>query len=379
MTFVYLDYNATTPVLPEVVEAMHHALTEGFGNPSSPHIRGTQARKIVDEARTHVARLLGCSEEEVLFTSGGTESNNHAIKGVAHTLREKGRHLITSAIEHPAVEKVCRFLEGDGFETTFLPVDSSGLVDPASLDAAIRPDTILISVMHANNETGSIQPIAELSRIARRHGVLFHTDAAQSIGKIPARVDELGVDFLSLAGHKLYAPKGIGVLYVRKGIELTPLMHGAPHESGHRAGTENVPEIAGLGKACEMAFKELDHRSAHLRAMRDALHDSIRKNVPDVRLNGHDELRLPNTLSLSFPGLNSPQLIDSLTDLAVSAGSACHARGVEASHVLNAMGVPLEAALGTIRFSTGHFTTIEEVEYAADRVCKAVKALKGTG
>jgi cysteine desulfurase len=233
--------------------------------------------------------------------------------------------------------------------------------------------------MHANNETGTIQPIAQLARIAGERGVLFHTDAAQSIGKIPARVDELGVDLLSLAGHKLYAPKGIGVLYVRKGIELTPLLHGASHESGHRAGTENVPEIAGLGKACEMAARELDHRNEHLRSMRDRLHAAILKEVPDVRLNGHETHRLPNTLSLSFPGLNSPQLIDSLKDLAVSAGSACHARGVEASHVLSAMGVPLEAALGTIRFSTGHFTTAEEVDRAAEKVCNAVKALRSTG
>lgn len=375
MTFIYLDYNATTPVLPQVIESMHHALTEGFGNPSSPHARGVQARSLVDKARSQVARLLGCGPEELIFTSGGSEANNHAIKGAAHSLRDRGRHLITSAVEHPAVSSVCDFLQAEGYEVTVLPVDGTGLVDPADLEAAIRSDTILVSIMHANNETGTIQPIAELARIAHKENAVFHTDAAQSVGKIPVLVDELGVDLLSVAGHKLYAPKGVGALYIRDGVTLSPLIHGASHEQGRRAGTENVPEIAGLGKACEIAREELMTRQKHLEGLRDRLHRAIVEQLPDVQLNGHPSLRLPNTLSLSFPGLNAPSLLDALDNLAVSAGSACHAQGVEASPVLTAMGIPLDRALGTLRFSTGHFTTEEEVDSAAAMVCETVRRL----
>lgn len=373
MSFIYLDYNATTPVREEVVACMNEALVEGFGNPSSPHARGLKARSMVDHARAQVASFIGCSPDEIVFTSGGSESNNHALKGLAHGA--KGRHIITSSIEHPAVENVCRFLEGVGFSVSYLPVDAAGLVDPAEVDRTIRDDTVLISIMHANNETGTIEPIPEIASIAGENGVLFHTDAAQSLGKIPVRVDDLGVDLLSIAGHKLYAPKGVGALYVRSGVELSPLVHGASHEAGRRAGTENVPGVAALGKACEIAARELEKNMEHLSAMRNHLHAAILAEVPGVRLNGHETLRLPNTLSLSFPGLNAPVLIDSLEGLAVSAGSACHAKGVEPSKVLIAMGKPLSEALGTIRFSTGHYTTEEEVDRAARQVIDAVKRL----
>jgi cysteine desulfurase len=373
MSFIYLDYNATTPVREEVVASMTEALVKGFGNPSSPHQRGATAKAMVDRARHQVASLIDCSSDEIVFTSGGSESNNHAIKGLAQV--NKGGHIITSSIEHPAVENVCRFLEGEGFSVTYLPVDAAGRVDPAELECRLQEHTMLITIMHANNETGTIEPIAEISRIARKKGILFHTDAAQSLGKIPVHVHELGVDLLSIAGHKLYAPKGVGALFVRSGVALCPLVHGAGHESGRRAGTENVPGIVALGTACEIARQELEKNSAHLKAMRDRLHAAIRAEVPGARLNGHETWRLPNTLSLSFPGLNAPQLIDSLEDLAVSAGSACHAKGVEPSKVLIAMGKPLAEALGTIRFSTGHYTTEEEVDRAARQVIDAVKRL----
>ena len=316
---IYLDYNATTPLDPSVSEVIRPFLEGMFGNPSSMHAYGSLAARAVITARNQVASLLNGHPDEVVFTAGGTESNNYAIKGVAYACRDRGNHIITTAIEHPAVIEVCRFLETTGFEVTCVGVDSCGIVDPDEIRRAIRPQTILVSVMHANNETGSIQPITEISRITRDSGILLHTDAAQSVGKIPVDVGELGVDLLSVAGHKLYAPKGVGALYIRRGVKLTKLLHGANHEAGRRAGTENVIGIVGLGKAAELVG------SWQLAVLRDRLFDGIREAIPEVRLNGHPELRLPNTLSLGFPGVEAAMLLQAMYGIAASAGAACHA------------------------------------------------------
>jgi cysteine desulfurase len=376
---IYLDYNATTPVDPAVVEAMRPYLDRHFGNPSSSHAYGVQAKKAVENARRHVAELLGARPEEIVFTSGGTESNNLAIRGVAHALRHKGNHIITSAVEHPAVTEVCRHLESQGFRVTVVPVDEYGRVNPADVEKAITPATILITVMHANNEVGTIQPIREIADIAHRHGVLMHTDAAQSIGKIPAKVDELGVDLLSVAGHKLYAPKGVGALYIRTGVKPEKLIFGADHERGWRAGTENVLEIVGLGQACELVSARLDARAEHMRKLRDRLHDGIKARIPDVRLNGHPELRLPNTLSLSFRGIEANAILSELTEVAASAGAACHADEVTVSPTLEAMGVPVDYAMGTIRFSTGAMLTEAEVDRAIEAVAGVIERLRPEG
>jgi cysteine desulfurase len=363
---IYLDYNATTPIDPEVAEAMRPYLFEHFGNPSSSHWYGIQTKKAVDESRRQVADLLNCKPDEIVFTSGGSESNNYAIKGTTFANRGKGNHVITSAIEHPAVIEVCKFLAERGFQVTYLEVDEFGLVDPMKLEEAITPQTILITIMHANNEVGTIQPIAEIGKIAKKHGTVFHTDAAQSVGKIPTKVDELGVDLLTIAGHKLYAPKGIGALYIRRGTRLEKLIHGADHEQGLRAGTENVLEIVGLGKACEIAKRDLEKNMDHMKKMRDLLFEGFRKQWGEIRLNGHPERRLPNTLSVSFRGIEANNLLSQIKDVAASAGAACHADSVNISSVLKAMKVPLDYAMGTIRFSTGKITTKEEVDRAVE-------------
>jgi cysteine desulfurase len=357
---IYLDYNATTPIAREVAETMAPYLYEHFGNPSSSHPYGVETKRAVEAARARVATLLGAQPAEVVFTSGGSESNNMAIKGVGIAHRERGNHIITSAVEHPAVIEVCRWLETQGSRVTVLPVDEYGLVDPADLERAITPDTLLVTVMHANNEVGTIQPIAELAEIAHRHGALMHTDAAQSAGKIPANVDSLGVDLLSVAGHKLYAPKGIGALYIRGGVRLAKLIHGADHEGNRRAGTENVLEIVGLGKACQVAERDLEKNMAHFARLRDRLHEGLLRELGDeaIRLNGHPEKRLPNTLSLSFRGVEANTLLSEIGErVAASAGAACHADQVDVSAVLEAMGVPVEWAMGTVRFSVGRDTT----------------------
>ncbi len=360
---IYLDYNGTTPHDPEVVAAMRPFLETEFGNPSSGHAYGAKPREAVANARRQVAALLDCRPGEILFTSGGTESNNHAILGVARRLREKGNHIITSAFEHPAVLEVCRYLASDGFETTYLPVSTDGLVDPADVEKALRPTTILITIMHANNEVGTLQPITAISRIARRHGICLHTDAAQSVGKVPVEVDALGVDLLSVAGHKLYAPKGVGVLYVRSPLTLEKFCHGAGQESGWRAGTENVLEIVGLGKACEIARQGLEKHMVRMKQLRDSLYTGLTEAIPASRLNGHAEQRLPNTLSIAFKDIEAQRLLDTIgSEVAASAGAACHADTVEISHVLKAMAVPLEWAQGTVRFSLGRMTTAEEIE-----------------
>jgi len=379
---IYLDYNATTPIDPEVAETMAPYLYGYFGNPSSSHPYGIATKRAVEDARLHVATLLNCQPSEVVFTSGGTESNNYAIKGIALAHRDRGNHIITSAIEHPAVIEVCHWLEGQGFRVTVLPVDGHGLVDPADLEGAINPGTLLVTIMHANNEVGTIQPIRELSEIAHRHGALVHTDAAQSVGKIPVRVDELGVDLLSVAGHKVYAPKGIGTLYIRTGVELAPLIHGAGHEAGRRPGTENVLEIVGLGKACQVAGRDLTENMAQFRDMRDRLHQGLVRELGTeaVRLNGHPEKRLPNTLSLSFRGVEANTLLSEIGDqVAASAGAACHADEVDVSAVLEAMAVPVEWAMGTVRFSVGRDTSAEAIDRAVDIVADAVRRLQSRG
>ncbi len=379
MNPIYLDYNATTPITREVAEAMAPYLYEHFGNPSSSHPYGVATKRAIEAARAQVAALLGCQPAEVIFTSGGTESNNYAIRGVALAYRERGNHIVTSAVEHPAVVEVCRWLETQGFRITVLPVDEFGLVDAADLERVITPDTLLVTVMHANNEVGTIQPIAELAEIAHRYGALMHTDAAQSVGKIPVNVDALGVDLLSVAGHKLYAPKGIGALYIRSPVRLAKLLHGADHESGRRPGTENVLEIVGLGQACQVAGRDLEKNMAHFQAMRDRLHEGLLRELGKdlVKLNGHPEKRLPNTLSLSFHGVEANTLLSEIGEhVAASAGAACHADEVDVSAVLEAMKVPVDWAMGTVRFSVGRATTAEEIDRAVEVVGQAVRRLQ---
>ena len=375
MNALYLDYNATTPIDPQVAAAMLPYVHDYFGNPSSGHSFGLAARAAVDQAREQTAALLGCPPEALIFTSGGTEANNHAIKGVAAAYRSRGNHIITSAVEHPAVTEVCHWLESQGCQVTYLPVDGDGVVDARAVAQAITPQTILITIMHANNEVGSIQPIAKIAEIAHHHGVLLHTDAAQSIGKIPVQVDDLGVDLLSVAGHKLYAPKGIGALYIRPGVQLAKLMHGANHEQNRRAGTENVIELVGLGVACELIDQNLPAYARQMAATRDRLETGLREYYgPAVRLNGSRQQRLPNTASVSFKGRAADAILAGLKSVAASAGAACHSDRVEVSHVLAAMGVPEEYAMGTIRFSTGRYTTTEEIDAALTELRAAIGA-----
>ncbi len=371
---IYLDYNASTPIAPEVSEAMKPFLSRHFGNPSSPHWAGEPAREAVEHARRLVADLLQCDPVEIIFTSGGSESNNHAIKGVFFALKERGNHIITTQIEHPAVLNPCRFLEKLGAEVTSIGVDHYGKVDPEEIEKAITRKTILISVMHANNEVGTIQPIKEISGIAKRNGVLFHTDAAQSVGKIDTRVDSLGVDLLSVAGHKLYAPKGVGALYLRRGISIEALIHGAGHEFGRRAGTENVLQIVGLGRACELARTYLE--TGTLLDLREHFWKLLQKNFGDrIVLNGHPVNRLPNTLNVSFVGKAGGEILSRLKGVAASTGAACHSGSVELSPVLKAMGVIPEVGMGAIRFSLGRMTTIQELETVIQLLKDAVPLL----
>jgi cysteine desulfurase len=367
MRAIYLDYNATTPVDPAVAEAMQPCIAMHYGNPSSAHVYGRTTKDAVEEARRQVAGLLGCTAEEVIFTGGGSESNNTVLKGVAYTYRHRGNHIITSQVEHPATINPCQFLEQQGLRVTYLPVDRTAMVDPDDVRRAITPQTILISIMHANNEVGTLQPIAEISRIARDHGVLVHTDAAQSVGKVPTLVDELGVDFLSVAGHKVYAPKGIGALYLRSGVTVEPLIHGAGHEFGRRAGTENVIFDVALGKACELAKADLPRYQREVRQLRDLFQEELAKRFGDrVMVNGHPEQRLPNTLHVNFRGVIGAELLDKIPEIAASTGSACHAGEVALSSVLKAMHVPPELGMGAVRFSLGRYTTREEIERTVD-------------
>lgn len=361
---IYLDHNATTPLLPRVVDAMLPFLREHFGNPSSGHVYGRRARAAVDRAREQVASLLGCAPDEIFFTSGGTEANNLAIRGVAAA--SERRAVVTSVVEHPATAKPCAFLDERGWAVTRLPVDGRCVVDLEQAAEAIGDETALVTVMHANNEVGAIEPIAELAALARQRGALVHTDAAQSVGKIPVRVDELGVDLLSVAGHKLYAPKGVGALYVRRGTPIEPVLLGASHESGLRPGTENVASIVGLGKACEIAEQTGQRAAARMRELRDDLWERLRAQIPGAAVNGELANSLPNTLNVRFPGVMGHELLEAVPDIAASTGSACHAGEVSASAVLLAMGVPADDAVGSVRLSLGRSTTAEDVQRAAE-------------
>ena len=364
---IYLDFNASTPLAPEVAAAMHAVMEAPFGNPSSEHWAGKPAREAVEKARAQVASLLGCDPGEIVFTSGGSEANNHALKGVFFARKVAQAHIITTEVEHPAIINPCRFLEKLGATVTYLPVDQSGRVDPEDVRRAMTPGTILISVMHANNEVGTIQPVAEIGRIAREHKIVFHTDAAQAVGKIPTRVRDLGVDLLSVAGHKLYAPKGVGALYVRAGLQIEPLIHGAGHESGRRAGTENVLLVVGLGAACELAESLLGSQT--VRELRDHFWNLLTKEFGDqVVLNGHPVERLPNTLNVAFRGKVGADILHALDGVAASTGSACHSGSVTLSPVLKAMRVPPEIGMGAIRFSLGRTTTREQIESVMKRL-----------
>ena len=364
---IYLDYNASTPIDPQVAAVMQQAIEGAFGNPSSTHWAGAPAHAMVESARQQVADLLGCSPNEIVFTSGGSESNNLALAGLYYACEISYPHIITTQVEHPSIVEPCRFLGRLGAKITRLPVDATGRADPDDLRKAITPSTILISVMHANNEVGTIQPIGDLARIAHDHNIPFHTDAAQSVGKIPTRVDELGVDLLTIAGHKLYAPKGIGALYVRNGIEFEPLIHGASHERGRRAGTESALLTAALGKACEFA-SDLSAVAA-IEALRDRFWGMLTDNFGDrVVLNGHPVERLPNTLNVSFLGHIGAEILEKIPEVAASTGSACHTGRVELSPVLEAMGISQEVGAGAIRFSLGRSTTAQEIDTVIERL-----------
>jgi cysteine desulfurase len=374
---IYLDYNATTPIDPAVVEAMLPYLSIHFGNPSSSHTYGHVAHQALDSARTQVARLLGCTPGEIILTGGGSESDNLAIRGIALARSKRGNHIITQVTEHPAVLNTCRSLERlHGFRVTYLPVDENGCVSPEAVEAAIDDETLLITVMHANNETGTLQPISEIAEVAHRHGVLVHTDAAQSVGKLPTQVDELGVDLLTVAGHKLYAPKGIGALYIRNGLQLEPMIYGGGQESGRRAGTENVAYIVALGVACVLAQEQLADSQARLQFLRDHLHQLLEANLPaQINLNGHISERLPNTLNVSVEGILGEDLLALTPEIAGSTGSACHEGSTEPSPVLTAMGLSQERALGALRLTLGRWTMREDVERAARLLARSVDSL----
>lgn len=370
---IYLDYNATTPVDPDVVNEMIPYIERYFGNPSSSYSIGRENREAISKARTEVAALINARPGEITFTSGGTESNNHAILGVAMAFQEKGKHIITSSVEHPAVTNVCRHLASKGWEITWLPVDHTGRVDPKDVERAVRPDTVLVTIMHANNEVGTIQPIEEISAITKQNKILFHTDAAQSVGKLPTDVDALGVDLLTIAGHKLYAPKGIGALYIRDGVKIENLMFGADQESGTRPGTENVGQIVGLGKACQIAYRNFDKNRSNMYEMRAMLLEGLRSRIEHIKVNTNLDNSLPNTLSIAFNNIDAHALTTLIAgELFISTGSACHSDRTEISSVLKAMNMDLATAKSTVRISTGKYTTGEEINIAIDAISKAV-------
>lgn len=374
---IYLDYNATTPVDPRVAEAMVPILTRVFGNPSSGHALGREARDVVETAREQVAACLACEPGEVYFTSGGSEANNWALHGAVEA--RGGGHIVVSAVEHPAILEPVRALERQGrIRLTVVGVDSQGVVDPDEVAAALAPDTVLVSVMLANNELGTLQPVKKIAEHCRKRGVLLHTDAAQAVGKIPVSAPELGVDMLTVAGHKLYAPKGVGALFIRRGVELTPLIRGAAHERGLRAGTENVAAVAGLGRACALATAETQAEGPRLAALRDRLEQALAAGFPSMVRHGHPTRRLPNTSSVAFPGVDANLLLTRLADqVAASAGAACHTDSVTPSHVLAAMGVETAIAMNTVRFSVGRFSTETEVDQGAEEVLQVARELAG--
>ncbi len=368
---VYLDNNASTPLDPEVIKEMEPYIKKYYGNPSSGHWLGKKGKEAIETARKQVADLIGAKPSEIIFTSGGSESNNHALKGIASEYKEKKGHIITSIIEHPSIINPCKYLEKEGFKVTYIGVDKYGKVNLEEIKDAITDKTILISIMHANNETGTIQPIADIGKIARKKNILFHTDAAQSVGKIPVNINELNVDLLSIAGHKFHAPKGIGALYIRAGVKLESLIHGANHEMGKRAGTENVAGIVALGKASQIVYKKMNEYNKEIERLRDLLHENLGK-IAKIKLNGHPTGRLPNTLNLSFEGIDNTELVSKLKNIALSTGSACHDNIKEPSAVLIAMNIPTELALGAIRFSLGKFNTEEEINYTIEEIKKII-------
>ena len=374
---IYLDYNATTPIDPVVVEAMLPYLKEHFGNPSSSHDYGHRAHQAIDMARVQVAQLVGCTAEEITFTGGGSESDNLAIRGIALAYQDKGNHIITQITEHPAVLRTCNELERlHGFQITYLPVDGNGRVSIEEIEAAITDETILITIMHANNETGTLQPIAEIAEVARKHGVLMHTDAAQSVGKIAVRIEDLGVDLLTVAGHKLYAPKGIGALYKRHGLNLEPIIYGGGQEAGRRAGTENVAYIVALGTACFLAQEQLAESQERLRSLRDSLQELLERSMPcRIQLNGHKTERLPNTLNVSVDGIVGEEVLGITPGIASSTGSACHEGSTDPSPVLMAMGFSRERALGALRLTLGRWSNEDEIKRAAGYLVKSIDSL----
>jgi cysteine desulfurase len=374
---IYLDYNATTPVDPIVVEAMVPYLSTHFGNPSSTHRYGHVTRQAIATARQQVAWLLGCTASELIFTGGGSESDNLAIRGVALARRTSSNHIITQLTEHPAVLNTCNALERlHGWRITYLPVDAYGRVSVADVEAAIDEQTVLITIMHANNETGTLQPIAEIAEIAHRHGVLVHTDAAQSVGKIPTRVEDLGVDLLTVAGHKLYAPKGIGALYVRRGVQLEPVIYGGGQESGRRAGTENIAHMVALGAACLLAQEQLAESQPRRHQLRDRLEERLEEYLPgSIQLNGHRSERLPNTLNISVDRVIGEEVLAATPEIASSTGSACHEGSTDPSAVLMAMGLSRERALGALRLTLGRWSTEDELEKAARLLARTVDSL----
>ena len=377
---IYMDHHATTPVAPEVFEAMRPFFLEQFGNAASrSHAFGWAAEGAVETARAEVARLIGCRPIEVVFTSGATESDNLALKGVAYAYRDKGTHLVTSAVEHHAVLDTCKRLEKEGFQVTYLSVDRYGMVDPDDVAKAVTPKTTLVSVMLASNEVGTIQPLAEIGRLCKAKGVLLHSDAVQGVGKIPVKVDGLGVDLLSLTAHKLYGPKGVGALYVRMGnprVRLVPQMDGGGHEKGRRSGTLNVPGIVGLGKACELSGRLMASEAVRLVALRERLRAGLFVRLDHIHLNGHPTQRLPGNLNVSFDFVDGEALLLSLKEIGVSSGSACTSATMQASHVLRAMGIGDELAHTSIRFGLGRGNTEEEVDYVCDRIVEEITRLR---
>lgn len=375
---IYLDYNATTPVLPEVVKVMLPYFNANYWNPSSSQSKAKDVKRAIEKSRQALANLIYCNPEEIIFTSGGTESNNMAIRGIAELPNNKKKHIITTCIEHPAVLNVCKYLENLGNSITYLPVDKYGLIDPADVENSISPNTCLITIMHANNEVGTIQPISEIGAIARKYNIPFHTDACQSIGKIDCDVSELKVDLMTIAGHKMYAPKGIGALYLKSGTKLKNLLYGAGQENGRRPGTENAPYIIALGKASEIAKNEFQSTNSHLQNVTNQLFSNLRSGFDQsLILNGHPTLKLPNTLNISFEGISGNNLMENLQNqVFFSTGSACHAGISALSPVLKAMQVTPGIGKGTIRLSTGKSTTINEIDIASDLICRAVKKLR---
>lgn len=379
MKRIYMDHSATTPVAPEVLAAMLPYFGEKFGNASSLHRSGREAKEALEDSREKVAALLGARAEEIIFTSGGTESDNLALKGIARKNRKHGKHIITTQIEHPAILETCRALEKDGFEVTYLPVTGEGLVELSTLEASIRPDTILISVMHANNEVGTIQPLEEIGRLAAERDIYLHSDAVQSVGKIPVNVDDLGVDLLSLSAHKLYGPKGVGALYIRKGTKLESIIQGGGHERRLRSGTENISGIVGLARAAEMAERDMPREAERLAGLRDRLAELVLGKVKDAWINGTMKKRLPGNLNFGFKYVEGESLLLFLDSkgICVSTGSACSSHKLEPSHVLMSLGLKAEECHGSLRITLGMSNTLDEVEYVAESIVEAVERFRG--